>query len=139
MDSSFALAPQSPLVLAESIANSQEFSLQDPELTPPIPPPLDLLNGSSSSFSIHSLPSVTPIRDTGNTGDGKGRKESTPGQADLAPSFPQLFTIGGELTTETSDDVINRLLDRTVDVNDMVQAARESFHQIEMWYEDEPT
>jgi hypothetical protein len=139
MDSSFALAPQSPLVLAESIADSQEFSPQDPELTPPIPPPLNLLNGPSLSFSIHSPPSVAPIGDMGNTGDAKGREESTSGQADLAPSFPHLFTIGGELTTETSDDVINGLLDRTVDVDDMVQAARESFHQIEMWYEDEPT
>jgi hypothetical protein len=122
MDSSFALAPQSPLVLAESIADSQEFSPQDPELTPPIPPPLNLLNGSSLSFSIHSPPSVAPIRDMGNTGDGKGLERSTPGQADLAPSFPQLFTIGGELTTKTSDDVINGLLDRTVDVDDMVQS-----------------
>jgi hypothetical protein len=142
MDSSFPLAPQSPLVLAESIADSREFSPpQDPELTPPIPPPLNL-NGSSS-FSIHSPLSAAPIREMDNVGDGtQEREESTPEQADLLPSIPQLFTIGGKaLTTEISDGVIIRLLDhaKCTVVDDMVQAVRESFHQIEMWYEDEPT
>jgi hypothetical protein len=141
-DSSFALAPQSPFLLAESIADSQEFLPQDPELTPPIPPPL-IINGSLSSFSIHSPLSAAPIRDMGDMGDGmQGREESTPGQTDLSLSFPQLCTIDGEaLTPENSDDVINHLLDSakcTIDVNDMVQAVRESFHQIEMWYGNKP-
>jgi hypothetical protein len=76
----------------------------------------------------------------GAAGNGtQGREVLTRG-ANFSQSLPILSTV--MLTTITSDEVFDHLLDGSkgaVDVNDLVQSARGSFRQIEMWYAEEST